>query len=685
MIKRYFWLIIFVCLSINQAFSQSPTPTVQWATKIIGFSSEFSNIEKPQSNEFRAVQVLDKPNKLPAIGESPVAWSPARDSNPDGEWIKVGFANPMKIEQVAVAENYNPGSITHVYVYDVADKEYLVYRNLNVAPISAGGRMFPIFQKTDFEVSAVKIMMNTAKIPGFNQIDAIGISNTLQPIEAKINFAKKLDLKSKPENLGANINSIYQEIAPMVAPDGKSIYFTRSKHPQNVGNPDKQDVWYSELQEDGSFGIAKNIGAPINTPQHNSSFSITPDGNTMLLNNVYNTDGTLEKGLSLTKRKGNTQADDSWAQPQKVIIDDYYNRNTYSEFCLSQDGKILLMTVQRNDAIGGKDIYFSRLKPDATWTAPQNLGAVVNTAASETSPFLASDGKTLYYSTSGLSGYGSNDIFVSRRLDETWTNWSEPQNLGPEINTPEWDAYFSISAKADFAYYTSYNNSMGDSDIFRVKLAEANKPDPVALIKGRVFNAKTKQPISANILYEILPDGSNAGNASSNPESGEYKVVLPLKKKYGLLAEAKGFLSVDENVDLSGYTDYVEINKDLYLVPIEKDATVRLNNIFFERTKFALLPESFPELNRFIKLLKDNPTMEVQLEGHTEIFGKTSDQIKLAENRVKNVRRYIVETGGVQESRIKLKSFGGKRPVCRELTEECRAQNRRVEIRVLKQ
>lgn len=653
---------------------------IQWASKLVAVSSEFVDYDKPQSNQFKGEQLLGKPDKLPAYGQSPCAWSPATQNNPQGEWVKVAFEEPMFIEQVAVAENYNPGAITHVYVYDVSDTEKLLYKNINVGPITAKGRIFSIEAKSDFPVKAVKIVLNTSKVPGFNQIDAIAISNSKEPVEAKINLAENLDLKSQPENLGVNINSRYQEIAPMVTPDGKTIYFTRSKHPENTGSPEKQDVWYAAIQPDGSFGKAQNIGAPINTPQHNSSFSITPDGNTMMLNNVYNEDGTLDKGLSLTHRVSQNQ----WSKPEKVVIQGYYNNNNYSEFCLSQDGKILLMTVQRNDSRGGKDIYFSRLQPDGTWSTPANLGNVVNTAASETSPFLASDSKTLYYSTGGLSGYGSNDIFVTRRLDETWTNWSEPQNLGPEINTPQWDAYFSISAKADFAYYTSYANSMGESDIFRVRLSEDNKPEPVALIQGRVFNAKTKQPIQATIVYEILPSGDNAGKALSNPQTGDYKVVLPLQKNYAILAEAKGFLSVDENINLLDSANYTEIQKDLYLVPIETGGKFQLNNIFFKRTDWYLLPESYPELNRLIKALKENPTMEIRLEGHTEIFGKRKDQYNLAENRVKSVKRYLVEEGGIDPKRITLKSYGGDRPVSLGRTEEERAANRRVEVNILR-
>ncbi|TAE09118.1 MAG: flagellar motor protein MotB [Bacteroidetes bacterium] len=562
-------------------------PEVQWASKVIGVSSEFSDVERAQGAQFKAEQVLGKPNKMPDAGQSHCAWSPAKADNTEGEWIKVGFDKPMKIHQIVIAENLNPGTISKVAVYDVIDKEYVVFNNPNVAPLNAKARMFSIMHSTDFEVRAVKVFLSTARVPGFNQIDAIGISASKQTIEAKINVVKEPDIKvkAKPENLGTAINSEFQEIAPTVAPDGKTIYFTRAKHPQNNG--ERQDIWYAEIKPDGTFNTAKNLGSPINTSHHNSSFSITPDGNKMLLNNIYNADGSLEKGLSITTR----QADGSWGRPQEVKIDDFSNKNNYSEYCLSQDGKILLMTVQRADSKGGKDIYFSRNKGDGTWSQPINLGGVVNTAANETSPFLASDGKTLYFSTSGFSGYGSNDIYVTRRLDETWTNWSEPQNVGPEINTPEWDAYFSITAKADYAYYTSYANSMGDSDIFRVKVKDVNKPDPVALIKGNVYNKKTGKPIEAKIMYEILPSGENAGNATSNAQTGAYKVVLPLKKNYGLLAEATGFISVDANIDLSDSTEYVEITQDLYLVPIEKDMVLELNKSVWKVILKSLVKE----------------------------------------------------------------------------------------------
>lgn len=656
-------------------------PNVQWASKVIGVSSEYSDVDRAQSPENKAEQVLGKPNKIPAYGYSPCAWSPAKPDNPEGEWIKVAFDKPMKIHQIVVAENLNPGSISKVAVYDIIEKEYVVYNNPNVGALNAKARMFSIMYSSEFEVRAVKIFLSTAKVVGFNQIDAIGISDSKETIEAKINVVKEpeVKVKAKPENLGAGINSEFQEIVPTVSPDGKTIFFTRSKHPENVENSEKQDIWYAEIKEDGKFGKAINMGKPINTKHHNSSFSISPDGNTMLLNNLYLENDEMNKGLSLTTK----QANGKWGKPTEVRIDDYYNLNMYSEFCLSQDGKILIMTIQRADSKGGKDLYFSRSKGDGTWSVPVSMGNVVNTATSETSPFLASDGKTLYYSTAGFSGYGANDIFVTRRLDDSWTNWSEPQNLGPEINTPEWDGYFSITAKADYAYYCSYANTMGDSDIFRVKVKDQNKPDPVALIKGNVYNKKTGKPIESKIVYDILPNGDNAGNASSNPQTGAYKVVLPLKKNYALLAEAHGFIPVEDNIDLTDSVNYVEINKDLYLVPIEKGEVLELNNIFFIRSEYQLLPASFPELNRIAMAMKENPKMEIRLEGHTEVFGKRKDQYRLAEGRINSVKGYLVRQG-IEAKRIDTKPYGGDRPKTTETTEEARAKNRRVEMRITK-
>src|SRR5690606_24665737 len=146
---------------------------------------------------------------------------------------------------------------------------------------------------------------------------------------------------------------------------------------------------------------------------------------------------------------------------------------------------------------------------------------------------LAADNTTLYFSSNGFSGYGGNDIYASKRLDDTWTNWSDPENLGPEINSPLEDLFFNIPASSDYAYY-SRGVSENNTDIFRVKLPIVETPEPWIVVRGKIVDATSGKAMQANIIYEELPDGQQLGVAESDPETGEYEIRLPAGKLYGV-------------------------------------------------------------------------------------------------------------------------------------------------------
>ncbi|NJM93586.1 MAG: hypothetical protein HC842_02010 [Cytophagales bacterium] len=184
------------------------------------------------------------------------------------------------------------------------------------------------------------------------------------------------------------------------------------------------------------------------------------------------------------------------------------------------------------------------------------------------------------------------------------------------VNSPGFDAYYTVSAQGDYAYFVSDKGGMNASrDIFKIALPNEFKPEPVLLVHGNVLNQKTKLPVEARIRVEQLPSGKEEGIAHSNPSDGSYTIVLPRGKKYGFMAEAQGYIPVEENVDLSDIQTYREINRTLYLVPLEQGQTVRLNNLFFEQSKAALLPESFPELERLVEIMQQNPKLEIELVG----------------------------------------------------------------------
>jgi outer membrane protein OmpA-like peptidoglycan-associated protein len=394
---------------------------------------------------------------------------------------------------------------------------------------------------------------------------------------------------------------------------------------------------------------------------------------------TYNSDGSPKgAGISISNKTAN-----GWSVPQDVKIDNYYNKGGSNEFCMSADRKVFLFAIKRDDTYGDNDLYVSFLKDNGEYTEPKNLGSTVNTSAWEISPFLAADGVTLYFGSPGHPGYGSTDIFVTKRLDSTWTKWSEPQNMGPDINSSSWDAYFSIPASGNYAYVVSDKESIGGIDIFRIKLPNALKPKPVVLVYGKVLNSKTNEPVDANIAYNILSTNKEVGIAISNIKDGSYKIVLPADEVYSFLAKKENFYSVAENIDLKNITEYKEIERNLYLAPIEIGETIRLNNLFFDFNKSNIRTESFAELDRILKLLNDNPNMTVEIAGHTDNVGTDAYNLKLSGDRANAVKTYLLGKG-IAAERISSKGYGKSKPCVPNTTEEGRQKNRRVEFTILK-
>ncbi len=557
---RYPWVGFVFFISAAPLYAQH----TEWANEVLGYSSEKAAYGDPQ---YSADQVLGKPNKCPATGDSPCAWLPSNDPDQgtQEEWIKVGYANPMKIQQIAVAENYYPGAIEKIILFaeDGRRRDSVVYRP-RFDGIEAKVAHWIFEPRTRYNVAAVEVVLQPGLVPGPNEIDAIGISDLTTPIEAEINVAPNVNVGPR-ENLGPNINSVYDEVLPVISPDGKTLYVDRKNHPQNYRRADgapqdannNDNIWYSTQDSEGNWQPLVNIGPKLNNGFGSFVASVTPDGNTLLLGGTYPAKGdssTMRFGLWLAHR-----IIGGWSAPEEVVVRDYYTKAVFVEFCLSNDGRTIILSLDRADSYGGKDLYVSFLMPDGSWSVPKNLGPDINTAADEATPFLASDGKTIYFASEGFSGYGSMDMYISRRLDSTWQHWTEPENLGSQLNTPGWDAYYTVPASGEYAYFVSTENSIGMGDIFRVKLPESLRPRPVLLVSGRVLDAKTDEPVMAQIEYENLATGKDIGSARTSPGTGAYKIALPAGETYGYRAEAPGYAPISENLDLTNVTEYQEI------------------------------------------------------------------------------------------------------------------------------
>ncbi|MGL4632543.1 MAG: OmpA family protein [Leadbetterella sp.] len=526
------------------------------------------------------------------------------------------------------------------------------------------------------------------------------------------------------EPLGTNINSEYNELHPLISPDGKTLYFLRVSHPANnfgvskkrddQGLTGSMDVWYSDLI-DGSWTVARKMTNTINKDQYNDLFSITPDGNTALIRGVYN-NGKRENeiGISVCKKKGVT-----WQQPNVLNIPKLSrtikeDEGEHFTAFLSNSGKVLLLSFPVKKRSKNLDLYISILDKDGEWSDPEPLGDKINTNDSETCPFLASDGKTLYFATDRSGGQGGYDIWVSKRTGNSWYSWSKPVNLGPKINSKEDEMYYSIEATGQYAYLCSKKNSLGKNDIFRVNLQNLNKKkdDPVAAkltsgdttnltnlsketpteiipssivrVTGKVLDQSTNKAIEAKIIAEDLETGEELAVAISNSTTGEYAMNLPYGHRYAIRAESPDFLSVSKNMDLSQSGAYKEIKgEDLLIAPIEVGVAVQLNNIFFQFGKADLEEVSFLELDRIANKLNKSPSMVIEVQGHTDNVGSAEANLRLSQLRADAVRDYLISKK-VSPLKVKSTGLGESQPIASNATSEGQAKNRRVEILVLK-
>lgn len=459
------------------------------------------------------------------------------------------------------------------------------------------------------------------------------------------------------QNLGPKINTSYSETKPVISPDGRTLFFARQNFPANVkGVKDEQDIYYS-LMTDGEWSVAVNIGAPLNDKFPNGVSSVSPDGNRILVLNAYRPDGSVEIGASIS-----TKVQQYWQYPERIYIDGFYNKNEYVDYYISNDEKKLLLAIETDESQGDQDLYVSFKTDEFQWSKPVNLGNVINTTKAEFAPFLAADGKTLFFASMGHNGYGNSDIYYSKRLDDTWQNWTKPVNLGPEVNSKDFEAYYTIPASGDYAYYVSTNHSIeGSKDIYKVTLPYKFRPDPVLLISGTVFDKSTKAPLEADISFINLPTRTEEGSSQSNPDNGDYKMIVHRGMTYEYLAKKSGYIGIVQYKDLKNIEEYEEIDSDLALVPIREGQLVDVHNIFFEQNIDKFSEEAFLELDRFVSILREYPQLQVEIGGHTAQLGTATENLKLSEARANAVRAYFTKHG-IQAERLLTKGYGSMEP-----------------------
>lgn len=661
-------------LSISQSSSK-----IHWASTL---EYQFNSFE--ERGDWSGAQVIGAPDAFPPGVLNEHAFR-MQEEKMFGKLL-VGFDEPIHAQQLVLVENNDPGRIVCVRITDLDGNNYIVYKN-EPYDLNIDFRTLVVnFPRTKSPVKYVEISINSIGAPGNCQLDAVGLidDNSVEAVEkqlagANFNIQRELSYLDQKEPLSNKVNSPYPELKPVFSDDGKELFFTRVSNPQNAnGYKDPQDI-YRATKNGDDWEEAKNVGASLNNKYANGVCSYVNQNGLLVLNGHGN--GKKGMGVSLVERK----SEDSWSAPENLNIEFFYNLNKYQDYFLSSDKEAIVMALERNDTYGDLDLYVSIKQNGDFYTAPVNLGGKINTSANEFAPFLSADGRKLYFSSEGHRGFGNSDIYKCERLDDTWVNWSEPQNMGPAINSEDWEAYFTISPKGDYAYFVSNSGSEnGDEDIYRIPLiqeVEPQEPEQFVVVKSEIFNEKDRSPVAADARLinkktrkEYVPvDREQEGVYEMYPESGF---------TYTLNVSAKGYLPYQEEIDLQSGAVNDLVEKEIYLMPLEVGSTIVFENLLFEQGTAEMLESSADDLDRLSELLSDNESLVIELGGHTDRIGSTEALQELSEERVNVVKQYLVEHGANPEQ-ITTVGYGGSQPIAPNDTEENRAKNRRVEVKVL--
>ena len=497
-------------------------------------------------------------------------------------------------------------------------------------------------------------------------------------------------------------NSYADEQNPVLSPDGQTLYFIRAHHSKNVGRKmDLGDIWYSSLDSaTGNWSSPQNIGFLLNNQFHNGVIGFGLK-NEMYLYNIYELDGKSprSRGISVVDP---IEPPKYWTVPITSTVRYFYNLSDNHSISISEDKKVMLLSLESFKTRGAEDLYVSFWIPQLkAWSEPKNLGDQINTMYQEVTPFLAADNKTLYFSSNGHGGMGSKDVFSAKRLDKTWTNWSKPINMGSDVNTEGAETYYQYLADKALVIYTSTKNSDGYGDIHfkNVPLPEMAKtigyeievpktpvqvvgeepaaPTYYVQLVGSITDKKTESPVAATIRIAGGDYEQNQTLATA------FAFDLPEANQYTLVVETDGYISHSVKIDITT-NEPKEVEHNVVLQPIELGTTVKLDLVLFVRGKTEFLEESYEQLDLMIQMMKDNPTMEIELGGHTDNVGNARLNKKLSQERVDAVVKYFIDNG-IESKRLTGKGYGGSKPIASNKTEATRRLNRRVEFTVVKQ
>lgn len=483
----------------------------------------------------------------------------------------------------------------------------------------------------------------------------------------------------EPVNMGPEVNTPYDDYWPALRGDEEVLYTTvrlpKNKAMTGEGNMYYQEDFFVASKSHGQWQQSVNMGPPVNTPSNEGAQSISADGQFFIFTSCQRKGGFGSCDLYYTYR-----ANGRWAPPQN-IGPPVNTQHWETQPSLSSDGRTLYFVSNRPGGQGSMDIWVTRLDASGQWGDPQNLGPQINTPKEDASPFIHPDGRTLYFASQGQIGMGGYDLFKSQLSDTG--NWSPPQNLGYPINTPDDEIGLIVNTRGDLALFASDRFEGQGKDIYRFELAPEIRPRPVTYVSGEVYDQDSKEKLRAWFVVEDLESTRAVVQSWSEHGTGRFLVCLPAGHSYALNVSADGYLMHTQHFALRSDTVYIDpYELDIAMKPVRKGQVMELRNVFFEFNSDVLKDESSVELNKVVSFLKKNPSLKVEIGGHTDSVGTREYNLDLSQRRAQSVLNYLTEKG-IDKARLVPKGYGFDKPLATNESEEGRAINRRTEIRIL--